>query len=89
MDEPRIRDSRKNFEKAFPYPLFFILVIRPKTVLNGVFADTFALRSFHALVKEKPGRTPFASIKLLKADPAALEAQSEEVRMRYSKMFGV
>jgi iron(III) transport system substrate-binding protein len=56
---------------------------------QGVFADTFALRSFHALVKEKPGRTPFASIKLLKADPAALEAQGEEIRMRYAKIFGV
>ncbi len=56
---------------------------------QGVFADTFALRSFHAQVKEKPGRTPFASIKLLKADPAALEAQGEEIRMRYTKIFGV
>jgi iron(III) transport system substrate-binding protein len=56
---------------------------------QGVFTDTFALRSVHPQVKEKPGRTPFASIKLLKADPAALEAQSEEIRMRYTKIFGV
>jgi iron(III) transport system substrate-binding protein len=56
---------------------------------QGVFTDAFALRSVHPLVKEKPGRTPFASIKLLKADPAALEAQGEEIRMRYTKIFGV
>jgi hypothetical protein len=28
-------------------------------------------------------------VKVLKADPAALEAQSEEIRMRYTKTFGV
>jgi hypothetical protein len=27
--------------------------------------------------------------KLSKADPAALEAQSEEIRMRYTKILGV
>jgi iron(III) transport system substrate-binding protein len=51
--------------------------------------DTFALRSVHALVKEKPGRTPFGQIKVLVADPAALEAGAEEVRARYAKLFGV
>jgi iron(III) transport system substrate-binding protein len=56
---------------------------------QSVFADTYALRSAHTLVKEKPGRTPFASIKLMKADPVALEAQAEEIRKRYTKIFGV
>ena len=56
---------------------------------QSVFSDTYALRSAHALVKEKPGRTPFSSIKLMKADPAALEAQAEEIRRRYTKIFGV
>jgi iron(III) transport system substrate-binding protein len=56
---------------------------------QSVFSETYALRSAHTLVKEKPGRTPFASIKLLKADPAALEAQAEEIRKRYTKIFGV
>jgi iron(III) transport system substrate-binding protein len=54
-----------------------------------VFVDTFALRSVHALVKEKAGRTAFSDIKLMTADPAALEAAAEEVRMHYSKLFGV
>jgi iron(III) transport system substrate-binding protein len=56
---------------------------------QSFFSDTYALRSAHALVKERPGRTPFASIKLMKADPAALEAQAEEIRKRYTKIFGV
>jgi iron(III) transport system substrate-binding protein len=51
--------------------------------------DGFAHRSFHALVKEKPGRTPLSDVKLLKADPAAVLAQSEEIKARYSKIFGV
>ena len=33
--------------------------------------DVFAHRSFHAQVKEKGGHIPLASLKLLKADPAA------------------
>jgi iron(III) transport system substrate-binding protein len=49
--------------------------------------DTFAHRSFHAQVKEKPGHTPLSSLKLLKADPA--QVQSEEIKARYSKLFGV
>jgi len=56
---------------------------------QSFFSDTYALRSVHALVKERPGRTPFASIKLMKADPAALEAQAEDIRKRYTKIFGV
>jgi iron(III) transport system substrate-binding protein len=51
-------------------------------------ADTFALRSFHSLVKDKPGRAPLSDIKLMKSDPAAVEAQSEEIKSRYSKLFG-
>jgi iron(III) transport system substrate-binding protein len=54
-----------------------------------IMADSFAQRSFHALVKEKPGRTPLSAIKLLKSDPAAVEAQSDEIKARYSKIFGV
>ena len=36
--------------------------------------DDYALRSFHAQVKEKPGHTPLSTLKLLKADPAAVQA---------------
>src|SRR6185295_16941683 len=45
--------------------------------------------SFHALVKAKAGRTPLSAVKLMKSDPVAVEAQSEEVKARYTKLFGV
>jgi iron(III) transport system substrate-binding protein len=52
-------------------------------------ADDYAHRSFHGQVKEKAGRTPLSEIKLLKADPAEVLAQSEAIKARYSKIFGV
>jgi iron(III) transport system substrate-binding protein len=51
--------------------------------------DTYAHRSFHAQVKEKAGHTPLSAMKLLKADPAAVQAQSEEIKARYTRIFGV
>lgn len=51
--------------------------------------DTFAHRSFHAQVKEKGAHIPLSDLKLLKADPAAVQAQSEDIKARYSKLFGV
>jgi iron(III) transport system substrate-binding protein len=51
--------------------------------------DVFAHRSFHAQVKEKGAHIPLADLKLLKADPAAVQAQSEEIKKRYTKIFGV
>jgi iron(III) transport system substrate-binding protein len=50
--------------------------------------DVYALRSFHALVREPPGRTPLSAIKLMKADPAAMEAQREDIKARYASIFG-
>ena len=51
--------------------------------------DEFAHRSFHALVKERAGQMPMSSLKMLKADPAAVQAASEEIKARYSKVFRV
>ena len=45
--------------------------------------------SIHALVQPKPGRTPLSAIKLWKSDPVAVEAQSEEIKTRYTRLFGV
>jgi iron(III) transport system substrate-binding protein len=45
--------------------------------------------SFHALAKPKPGRTPLSAVKLMTSDPAAVEAKSEELKARYTKLFGV
>jgi iron(III) transport system substrate-binding protein len=47
------------------------------------------LRSMHPLVKDKPGRTAFRDIKTMKEDPAGVERMSEEIKARYSKLFGV
>ncbi len=51
--------------------------------------DEFAHRSFHAQIKEKPGRQPLSAIKLLKSDPAAVLAQGEDIKARYAKLFKV
>ena len=51
--------------------------------------DVFAHRSFHAQVKEKGAHVPLANLKLLKADPAEVQAQSEEIKARYSRIFRV
>jgi iron(III) transport system substrate-binding protein len=51
--------------------------------------DVGGLRSVHPLTKEKPGRKTFADIKKLKDDPAGVEKQAEEIKARYTKLFGV
>jgi len=53
-----------------------------------IFID-FAHRSFHSQVKDRPGRPPLSAIKTMRADPAAVEAQSEEIKAHYAKIFGV
>ena len=50
--------------------------------------DASGLCSFHALVKDRPTRASLPAIKLMKSDPAAVEAQREEIKIRYSKIFG-
>jgi iron(III) transport system substrate-binding protein len=47
------------------------------------------LRSAHKLAKDKAGRKPLSSIKLLKDDAAAVEKQSTEIKERYTKIFKV
>ena len=47
------------------------------------------LRSVHAQVKEKAGRTPLKDIKTMKDDPAAVEREGESIKARYSRIFRV
>jgi iron(III) transport system substrate-binding protein len=54
-----------------------------------IFIDTYAQRSFHALVKEPQERMPLSKIKMLHSDPAVVEAQSEDIKAHYTKLFGV
>jgi iron(III) transport system substrate-binding protein len=45
--------------------------------------------SVHTQVEEKPGARKLSDIKLMKDDPAGVEAQSEEIKTRYAKLFKV
>jgi iron(III) transport system substrate-binding protein len=51
--------------------------------------DVGKLRSLHPQVKETDGRKPFHEIKTMKEDAAAVETQAEEIKAKYSKLFGV
>lgn len=59
------------------------------TETQQMLADEFAHRSFHAKVKEKAGHVPLDKLKMLKADPAQVQAQSEAIKARYAKLFRV
>ena len=52
-------------------------------------SDEFALRSFHPHVKPRPGQKSFSEIKMLRTDPQELRGAAEEIKSRYSKIFGV
>jgi iron(III) transport system substrate-binding protein len=43
----------------------------------------------HRQVKPKAGRTPLSAVKLIRSDPAEVEAQTEEIKARYAKLFRV
>jgi iron(III) transport system substrate-binding protein len=43
----------------------------------------------HPQVQSKPGRRKLSDIKLMMEDPAGVEAQSEEIKTRYAKLFRV
>ncbi len=51
--------------------------------------DVGGLRSVHPQVKEKAGRTPIKDIKWMKDDPAGVEKTAEDIKARYTKIFGV
>jgi len=51
--------------------------------------DEFAHRSFHDEVKPRAGQKPMSEVKMLKSDPVAVQAQSEEIKAHYAKVFRV
>jgi iron(III) transport system substrate-binding protein len=59
------------------------------TECQQLMVDWGGLRSFHALVKDKPGRKPLKDIKLMKDDPAAVEKQADQIKAQYTKYFKV
>ncbi len=67
--------------------LFQSFCFTPET--QQLIVDVGGLRSFHPQAKEKAGRTPLKDIKLMKDDPAGVEKTAEEIKARYTKIFGV
>lgn len=53
------------------------------------FVDFTAQHSLHAQVQSKPGRRKLSDIKLMKEDPAGVEAMAEEIKTRYARLFRV
>jgi iron(III) transport system substrate-binding protein len=52
-------------------------------------ADMARIRSFHPEVKLPAGMKPLSEIKVMKADPAAQEKQTGEIKKRYAEYFGL
>jgi iron(III) transport system substrate-binding protein len=50
--------------------------------------DFAAQHSMHTQVREKPGRRRLTDIKVMTADPADVEKASDEIKARYTKLFG-
>jgi iron(III) transport system substrate-binding protein len=53
------------------------------------FTDYTAQYSAHAQVQSKPGRRKLSDIKLMKEDPAGVEAMAEEIKTHYARLFRV
>ena len=53
------------------------------------FIDFSAQYSVHDQVQSKPGRKKITEIKLMKEDPAGVEAMTEEIKKRYAQLFRV
>ena len=51
--------------------------------------DVGGLRSMHPQTKEKPGRTAFKDIKVMKDNAAEVEKLSDEIKQKYSRIFKV
>jgi iron(III) transport system substrate-binding protein len=77
--------------KTSPNPnaarLYQHYLFAPET--QQLICDAGGLRSFHASVREKPGRKPLREIKLMNDDPSAVAEQSEQIRARYVALFRV
>ena len=67
--------------------LFQLFCFTPEA--QQLIIDDGGMRSEHLQTKERPGRKPFREIKVMKEDAAAVEKMSEEIKARYTKIFGV
>jgi iron(III) transport system substrate-binding protein len=77
--------------KAAPNPnaarLFQSFCFTPEA--QQLIIDVGGLRSLHPQVKEHAGRKLVKDIKWLKEDPVGVEKSAEEIKARYTKIFGV
>lgn len=77
--------------KAAPNPnaarLFQSYCFTPEA--QQLIIDIGGLRSAHPQTKEQAGRKPFAEIKTMKDDAAAVEKMSAEIKRRYTQIFKV
>ncbi len=77
--------------KNAPHPnaakLFMSFMVSRET--QQYLVDAAGLRSFHPDVTLGPGVTPLSQIKLLKSDPVAQEAATEEIKKKYAAYFGI
>src|SRR6266851_1347616 len=76
--------------KAAPHPNAARLFVSFVFARDGqqLMSDAGGLRSFHPDVREQPGRTPLAAIKLIKADPVEQERAGDDVKRKYAEYFG-
>jgi iron(III) transport system substrate-binding protein len=51
--------------------------------------DFGGVRSMHPQVQDKVERKPLREIKAMKEDAGGVERMSEEIKARYSRLFGV
>ena len=51
--------------------------------------DVGGLRSAHALVKERPDRTPLGQIKLMREDAVEVDRLADEIKAKYTQIFRV
>jgi iron(III) transport system substrate-binding protein len=56
--------------------------------LQQLLIDEGGERSLHPLARERPGRKPLGSIKLLTEDPAVIADQADEIKANYTRYFG-
>ena len=77
--------------KTAPHPnaarLFQHYLFAPET--QQMICDLGGLRSSYPTIREKLGRKPLREIKLMDDDPVSIAEQSEAIKARYIRIFGV
>src|SRR6185369_9623157 len=74
-----------------PHPnaarLFHSWLFSPEA--QQIFVEVGGMRSLHRAIKDPPGRRPLADIKLMNVEPDAMLGYVDDIKRRYSEIFGV